>query len=195
MKTMNQGVGARFVRSGIMAVCLLLAPWASRAEQPGQPGQRSLLPTVVTCALGAVSTSFTPGLRNDAARPVAVASESAYDTCVTLFGEPVSAATTFEQRSLTGQGCGLLRTGQPSRLVVNWDTGEHSALALSLHAVDVQGLITIETYNGTVTEGKYQGAHAVRTVTYFSADFAGGCMSVRGLTEAQGFTNLVLTLM
>ncbi len=193
MKTMNQGVGVRFVQSGIMAMLLALVPGSGRAESLAE--RQSLLPATVTCALGAVSTSFAPGLRNTPGQEVSVASEAAYDTCLTLFGEPVSGAATYEKRSFVGEGCGMLRSGQPTSVTVNWDTNEQSTLVLSLQSVNVQGLLTVEIYNGTVTEGKYRGAHAVRTVTYLSTDFTGGCMSVRGLTEAQGFSNLVLTFL
>ena len=192
MKSPIQGAGARFVRNVVMGVLLSLVPLSG----PAVASERlSLLPLVVTCPLGAVSTRFTPGLRNTAQRDVSVRTESAYDGCLTLLGDPVSSAQAVEEQSLAYPSCGAVRTGVTTRTTLKWDTGDSSTLSLALYAVDVQGLLTIETYNGTVVEGKYQGAQAVRTITYVNTDFTGGCLSVHGLTEAQGISNLVLTLL
>jgi hypothetical protein len=194
MKNTNQGVGARFVRNVVMGMMLSLVPLRGAAADP--LGLRdSLLPTVVTCPLGAVSTVYTPGLRGTGPQNVTQFTEAVHDTCVSLLGEPVSRATAIEEKRHVSASCGPLSRGDISEVTVQWDTGERSTLELTVTSVSVDGLATLEVYNGTVKDGKYRGAQVLRTVTYLNTDFLGGCASVRGLTEAHGVTNLGLTLL
>ncbi|WP_434385047.1 hypothetical protein [Melittangium boletus] len=179
------------MRNVVVGMLLSLMPGMSQAAG----GRQGLgLPAVVSCPLGSVTTSFSPGLRQQS-QDVTVATQSAFNSCLTVLGEPVVWATAIEHTSRKDQGCGLLRTGLSSETTLRWNTGETSELTFSLYAVDVQGLLTVETYNGVVTEGKYAGATAVRTITYVNTDFIGGCLSVEGLTQAHGISNLVLTLL
>jgi hypothetical protein len=190
MQNKNQTMGVLFVRLAVitMGLGLGLAPGVGQAEQK----QATRLPSVVSCPLGSVTTSFQPGLSNRF-QDVAVASSASYGTCVSLLGEPVAWATALEHHSRRGQSCGLVRTGEPSDLSVQWNTGERSELSFTLYAVDVQGVLTVETYNGVVMSGKYEGATAVRTVTYVNTDFTGGCLSQEGITQAHGLSTLTLT--
>ena len=135
-----------------------------------------------------------PGLRNTF-QSVSSATHSTYDNCVTLLGEPVVSATAIDQHASQGRSCTLVHFNEASHTTFQWDTGETSEVAFVLNGVDVQGLLTIETYKGQVLSGKYKGATAVRTITYVNTDLTDGCFSVEGLTQSRGVSTLVLTLL
>lgn len=190
MQNKNQTMGLLFVRRAMITMGLALGLMPGVGQAAEKQGTR--LPGIVSCPLGSVTTHFLPGLSNRF-QDVTVASRSSYGTCVSLLGEPVAWATALEQNSRRGQSCGLVRTGEPSDLTVQWNTGETSELSFTLFAVDVQGVVTVETYHGVVMSGKYEGATSVRTVTYVNTDFTGGCLSQEGITQAHGLSTLTLT--
>lgn len=195
MKNKNQGMGVRFVRNVVMGMMVSLVPLQGAAADPLWGD--TLLPNVVTCALGAVNTVYTPGPRTATGeQTVTVFSEAAHENCLSLLGEPVTRATTLEESYRVGPACGgPLHRGELSEVTVHWDTGETSTLDLSVTKVSVDGVFTIEAYTGRVKDGKFRGAHVLRTVTYLSTDILGGCAPSRGPTEVHGMSNLVLTLL
>lgn len=193
MMNKNQGAGARFVRNVVMGCFMLLLPRVGWAEGSGSVNVE-ILPTVVTCPLGAVTTTYSPGLRNTF-QPISSTTQSTYDSCVTLLGEPVVSATAIDHTASQGRTCALVHFNEASHTTLRWNTGESSEVTFTLNGVDVQGLLTIETYNGQVLSGKYAGATIVRTNTYVNTDLTDGCFSVEGLTQSRGVSTLTLTLL
>jgi hypothetical protein len=160
------------------------APSAS-APQPN--------PLIVTC-VGSSAFTFTPGLKNT---PQNITQHTTIKLthCAFIPLRPTTTATLDKTQVFPGHTCtDLLKPLAPTQATFTWGDGGSSKMTLSQTRVEGQGATTVLVGVGSVTDGKYKGATAVRTLTYVQADVTQGCLSPQGLTQTSGPATLTLTL-
>ncbi|AKF84766.1 hypothetical protein MFUL124B02_04220 [Myxococcus fulvus 124B02] len=156
---------------------------------PEEVTQGQQLPTLMSCPVGSTMNRYSPPL-SMVPRDTTVTGTSTFSNCVSLSGEVTSGELSFYVE-LPGFSCqDLLEVGS-ARADITWNTGETSTLLQTRGSVQVSNATVVLTYVGTVESGKFQGATAIRTLTYFDVNLF-DCFSSRGVPGLSGVTTLTL---
>ncbi|MCP3059017.1 hypothetical protein LXT21_09560 [Myxococcus sp. K38C18041901] len=153
----------------------------------GMALERPLEKVLITCPLGLGEAKYGTGLKGEPGDSE-VSFLASVSGCVTVLGSAVTSATLgSETPSLVrGLSCADLSRAGAGRQVVKWNTAETSTVLMGQSHVSVQEATTVVTQTGKVLSGKFQGATAVRTTTYMTADVERGCHSPEGLKDLKG---------
>ncbi|MBN8472653.1 hypothetical protein JYJ95_39640 [Corallococcus exiguus] len=175
---------------------LLVACLAALTAHASTPSASSLpLPTLSVSCVGSSTFTFTPGLKNEP-RDITHTANVDLPNCVLLPSlQRTTAAAPTKTQLFPGLTCtDLLKPFARTEATFSWGDGGTSKVVLSQTRVEAQGASTVLVGVGSVTEGKYKGAVAVRTLTYVNEDVTQGCLSEQGLTQTSGPATLTLTL-
>jgi hypothetical protein len=153
-------------------------------------------PLLVVCPLGSTTTTYSPGI-NNTPRDISYTSTTELSLCVTalaplFFTSAVADPVTRQREDFTCLE--LLRPFFTTDMTFHWGDGGASKVVLSTSRVEAEGAVTSLISVGSVTEGKYQGAIATRTLVYANLDLTQGCLTEEGLKQTQGTAMLVLAL-
>ncbi|MBZ4411411.1 hypothetical protein K8640_24665 [Myxococcus sp. XM-1-1-1] len=187
---MRRGSRLALLLSGFMGSVLSGCGGEAPAPVPTEDiAQGQQLPTVMSCPVGSTMNRFSPPL-SVVPRDTTVTGTSTFSNCVSLSGEVTSGELSVHVE-LPGFACqDLLEVGS-ARADITWNTGESSTLLQTRGSVQVSNATVAITYVGTVESGKFQGATAIRTLTYFDVNLF-DCFSSRGVPGMSGVTTLTL---
>jgi len=116
----------------------------------------------VTC-VGTSSGTMTPGLTYTP-QTVQISTNLIYSPCVST-DPTLTAATSGSVSSFVGASCLMLPFVGSGSFTLFWNNGNTSTFTFNAASAIVGGLIVL-TRTGTITAGQFQGATAIRTVTY-----------------------------
>ncbi|GEN05795.1 hypothetical protein SAMN05443572_101657 [Myxococcus fulvus] len=160
---------------------------APASEDPGSSEQRLSL---VACPLGATANQYSPPL-SVFPRDTRITGTSSFTNCVSPSDPEVTSGELLIDVQRPAYSCrDLLELGS-TRAEVKWNTGETSTLFQTRASLQLSNTTIAITYTGTVESGKFQGATAVRTLTYVDVDLF-ECFSSRGIPGMSGVTTLTL---
>lgn len=174
---------------GLLAGCGAEPVTQPLPDEPIGQAEQKLL-TLVSCPVGAVVTAYSPPLRSTP-QPVTIQGNATFSNCVAPFDPSLSSATNTFTINTTAYTCNDLLEIGTARTQVKWNTNETSTLLQTRVSTQVGSTTIVIVYVGTVEAGKYQGATAIRTLTYLSTDLD-ACISPEGLEQMSGLTTLTL---
>ncbi|MCP3058931.1 hypothetical protein LXT21_09120 [Myxococcus sp. K38C18041901] len=146
--------------------------------------------SMVACPVGATVNQYTPPL-SVIPRDTHITGMSSFTNCVSLFDPEVTSGELLIDVQRPAYSCrDLLELGS-TRAEVIWNTGETSTLFQTRTSLQISNTTIAVTYSGTVESGKFQGATAVRTLTYLDVDLF-ECFSSSGIQGMSGVTTLTL---
>ncbi|MGW4806897.1 hypothetical protein [Kitasatospora sp. NPDC004272] len=133
------------------------------------------------CTLGSITTTYTPGVHNQPA-PSQVDVQGNLGICVST--DPGAGTGTYtEHATVTLSRTDLLAQGTGTR-TFTWQDGATSLFAFQRIVNNVNGTL-VNTFQGTITAGKFQGHTATQAITIPGTSLT-ACSSPEGLTSATG---------
>lgn len=146
-------------------------------------------PTDITC-LGSSSTTWSPGLTLEEASQT-VTSDTLYGPCESLSENDLTSGSSHTTVTSTFSCLAPLESGFRTH-TITWNTGQTSTLGLNRTVTNLAGN-TVVTDRGLVTAGLFQGATAVRVLTFPTLN-ALDCLHPPGITSVTGAVTLTITM-
>lgn len=159
------------------AILALAAPAAGAAAQPNV--------LEATC-VGTQEISYSPGIVLLTERETTVTGTTTYDCLSADVDSATSGFTTTGARSCSGLA------PSAGRETLTWDDGTESVLTTSATVVSAGGT-TVVTKNGAVTDGRFEGALVVATITGPTLSGLLDCLTPAGLTHTSETVVLEIT--
>ncbi|MEV4224669.1 hypothetical protein [Nonomuraea sp. NPDC049725] len=171
-------------RRGLRALIAVAAVAAFSVAVPAAGPARAAAPA--QCQ-GTETVTYSPGV-TFTPRDIEVTVSGNFSSCLDGAGQVTSG--TYGERFTIFAGCNDLLDGFEAVRVVEWNTGDSSAIDGAGSSTAVAGQV-ITTFTGPVVQGRFQGRSAVQTVTLVQPDLL-KCLTT-GLTGANGVTTLTIT--
>ncbi|MFD9141683.1 hypothetical protein ACFVY7_12860 [[Kitasatospora] papulosa] len=172
--------------SGIFANAVAQAatpPRALVADVVGPAPSRSVAvagTALATCLLGSTTTTYSPGVRTQSAT-VRVDVEGLLGVCVST--DPGASTGIYTEHASVPLACTQLLAGGTGSRVFTWQDGTTSTFDFTRAVNAVNGQL-VNTFTGSITQGKFAGRSATQVVTAL-ADLT-ACQTAAGLTSTQG---------
>ncbi|MFI2104583.1 hypothetical protein ACH436_14905 [Isoptericola sp. NPDC019693] len=159
------------------ALLALAAPAAGASAQPQV--------LEATC-VGTQEVGYSPGIVLLTERQTTVTGSTTYDCLSADVESGTSGFSVSDSRSCTSV------TPSGAAETIRWDDGSESVLTMSSAVVSVGGT-TVVTKNGTVTDGRFEGALALATITGPTVSGLLDCLTPGGMTHTSEAVVLEIT--
>ncbi|MFF4197880.1 hypothetical protein [Nonomuraea sp. NPDC001831] len=163
----------------VAAVSVIALSAAAPAARPAYAA------TLVQCQ-GTETVTYSPGVVLTP-RNVTLTVRGRFSSCLDSTGQVASGA--YDEEFTIFVGCNDLLDPFQGERIIKWNTGDSSVIDGAGSSTAVGGQV-VTTFSGPVVQGRFQGRHAVETITLVQTELL-QCLTT-GLTRATGLTTLTI---